>query len=314
MLTFIGKRLAQALPTLLGLTILSFALIHAAPGDPGRIALGPQAAPVAVAQFDRAAGFDRPLLTQYSSFLIGALHLHFGYSVSQYEPVSTVLRTHAGVTALLIAYAMVLGLVIAIPVSIFVAVREGKLIDHAVRSVGLILFAMPAFWLGLLLILLLAVHLALFPVLGYQGGLGGSLRTLTLPALTLGLWASPLFIRTLRSSLVATLDSGFVEASRARGLSRRRVLYRHALRPSSISLATIVGITIGWLVSGTVVVENVFALPGLGQVLVTGVKAHDFPLVEALTLIFGAAVVLINLVTDIAYAIIDPRVRVAGAG
>jgi peptide/nickel transport system permease protein len=254
------------------------------------------------------------LLTQYLSFLAGALHFQFGYSISQYESVNAVLRTHAGVTALLIAYAIVLALVVAIPVSVRVAAREGGPADHFVRGTGLILFAMPAFWLGLLLILLLAVELPLFPVLGYQGGVGGSLRTLTLPALTLGLWASPLFIRTLRSSLIATLGSGFVEAARARGFSSRRVLYRHALRPSSISLTTLVGITIGWLVSGTVVVENVFALPGLGQVLVTAVKARDFPLVEALTLIFGLVVVLINLGTDVVYAIIDPRVRVAGAG
>ena len=314
MLRFIFNRVVQAVPTVFGLTVLSFLIIHAVPGDPGRIALGVHATPSAIRQFDHSAGFDQPLPTQYLSFLSGAVHGQFGYSVSAFEPISTVLHSHSGVTVLLIAYAILIALVVAIPISIYVAVRQGGAIDHVVRSVGLILFAMPAFWFGLVLILLLAVKVRLFPVLGYEGGVTGSLRTLTLPALTLGLWVAPLFIRTLRSSLIGTLGAGFVEAARARGLSSRRVLYRHVLRPSTISLATLVGVTIGWLVSGTVVVENVFALPGLGQVLVTAVKGRDFPLVQALTLIFGLAVVLINLATDVAYAIIDPRVRVAGSG
>ena len=259
--------------------------------------------------YDAGLHLNEPIFAQYITFLGAAVRLHFGYSLGLREPVGVAIRDHAGPTALLIVYSMIIALAIAVPLSLVVAKRRGSLIDHGVRGLGMISFAMPPFWLGLILVLGLSVAVPLFPVSGYASGFTGELRSLTLPALTLGLLFSPVFIRTLRASLLEVLDSEFVEASRARGLSERRVLYRHALRPSSLPLVTLVGLTLGSLLSYTVVVENVFGIPGLGALLVTAVTNRDFPLVQGLVVVLGLAVVLINLATDLLYGCVDPRVR-----
>jgi peptide/nickel transport system permease protein len=309
MLAYAARRLAQVIPTLIGLTFLSFLIIHVVPGDPGRIALGMRASPAAVVAFDRHLGLDKPLLAQYWTFVTDAVRFHLGASISRDQSVASVIVGHAGLTVLLVAYATIVALVIAVPASIAVAVRPNSLIDHAVRALGMIAFVMPAFWFGILLILVFAVNIPLFPVTGYGSGVGGVLRSLTLPAFTLGLAVAPLFIRTLRASLISTLNASFIDAARARGFSARRVLYRHALRPSCTSLVTLVGLTVGWLIGGTVVVEAVFGLPGLGTVLTSSVEARDFPLVQGLVLVLGTAVIVINLVTDLTYAVVDPRIR-----
>lgn len=313
MLKFVAARLVQAVPTVAGIAVLAFVLIHAVPGDPGRIALGGRAPQSAVDLYNHAQGLDKPLPSQFGSFIGGAVRLDFGSSTSQNQAVSEVIRSRWDTSAVLILYSLAIALALSIPTSVVVAVRQGGITDHAVRAVGLALFAMPPFWLGLLLVLGLALQLSLFPVSGYEPGLVGSFNTLTLPALTLGLALAPLFIRTLRASLIESLHAGFVEAAYARGLSRRRVLYRHVLRASAIPLITLVGVTVGALFSGTVIVENVFGISGLGDALVTAVRRRDFALVQGLVVVLGVAVVLVNLATDVAYGFFDPRVRSGAA-
>jgi peptide/nickel transport system permease protein len=180
-----------------------------------------------------------------------------------------------------------------------------------IRVVTMITFAMPAFWLALVLVELLALRAHVFPVSGYGGGFAAKLRDLTLPALTITLYLMPMLVRTLRSSIIDVLGSDFVEAARARGLSERRVIFKHVLRNASIATVTVLAVNLGFLISGTVVIEVVFDIPGLGSLIVGAVQQRDFPLVQALTLIFGFIVIVVNLLADVAYAVIDPRVRQA---
>ena len=309
MLKYVGLRLLQAIPVLIGITIASFVLIHLVPGDPARIQLGPRATAAAVRQLDHQLGLNRPLIDQYVTFLGGTVKLSFGESLALHQSVGGLIGAKVGVTTLLVAYSLVISLVLTVPFALMAAVKHDQPVDHAIRIVGMTLFVMPVFWLGLLLILVFGLELGAFPTGGYGHGLMGALRSLTLPALTLGLVMAPLFLRSLRASVLQTLDAGFIEAARARGFSERRVLYRHCLRNASISAVTVVGLTMGGLVSGTVVIENVFAIPGLGALLVSSVSARDFTTIQGLVVVLALAVVVINLLTDLAYAAIDPRVR-----
>ncbi|MGA8355224.1 MAG: ABC transporter permease [Solirubrobacteraceae bacterium] len=309
MLKYVGLRLLQAIPVLIGITIASFVLIHLVPGNPARIQLGPRATAEAVRELDRQLGLERPLLSQYWTFLGGAVKLSFGESLALHQAVGRLIGSRVGMTALLMAYSLAISLALTIPFALIAAVRRDSPADHAIRIVGMTFFVMPVFWLGLLLILVFGLELGVLPTGGYAPGVAGALRSLTLPALTLGLVMAPLFLRSLRASMVQTLDAGFIEAARARGFSERRVLYGHCLRNASISMVTVVGLTMGGLVSGTVVIENVFAIPGLGTLLVSSVSARDFPTIQGLVVVLAFAVVVINLLTDLAYAAIDPRVR-----
>ena len=309
MLKYVGLRLLQALPVLLGITVASFVLIHLVPGDPARVQLGPHATAVEVAALKRQLGLDRPLLAQYWSFLSGAVKLQFGESLALHQPVGGVIRGKLGVTLWLLVYSLFVSLVLTFPFGVIAAVKRDRPVDHGIRVVGMTLFVMPVFWLGLLLSLIFGLELGWLPTGGYAHGVLGTLRSLTLPAVSLGLVLAPLFVRSLRASVIQTLDAGFVESARARGLSEQRVLVRHVLRNASISTVTLVGLMVGSLVSGMVIVENVFSIPGIGTQLVASVSARDFPMVQGLVIVMALAVIVVNLLTDLAYAAIDPRVR-----
>jgi peptide/nickel transport system permease protein len=309
MLKYVGLRVLQAIPVLIGITIASFLLIHIIPGDPARIQLGPHATAAQVTALRRQLGLERPLLDQYITFLGGAIHLDFGQSLAVHQPVGAVIRSKAGVTLLLLVYSLVLSLVFAGVFGILSAIKQDTAIDHAIRGVGMVLFVMPMFWIGLVLILVFGLKLGWFPTEGYEPGLGGVLHSLTLPALALSFAMAPLFVRSLRASIIQTLGSPFVEAARARGFSERRVMMRHTIRNASISTITLVGLTVSAMLSWTVLVENVFSLPGLGQQLVAAVSSRDFTMVQGMVVVLASAVVIVNLLTDLTYAAIDPRVR-----
>lgn len=309
MLRYVGLRLLQAIPVLIGITIVSFLLLHLVPGDPARIQLGPHATVAQVQALKRQMGLDRPLLDQYGTFLSNAISLNFGQSLALHQSVGSVIRSKVGVTALLMLYTFVLCVLLTVSFGVLAAVKRDRATDHAIRAIGMVLFVMPMFWLGLILILVFGLYLGWFPVGGYEPGVVGAIRSLTLPAVALSLGLVPLFVRTLRASVIQTLDGGFVEAARARGFSERRVLFRHVLRNASISTVTLMGLTIGAMLSWTVLVENVFSIPGIGTQLVASVSARDFTMVQGLVVLLASAVVLVNLATDLAYAVIDPRVR-----
>jgi peptide/nickel transport system permease protein len=213
------------------------------------------------------------------------------------------------VTFFLLLYSVAVSIFVAVPLAIASALRRNRATDHAIRLFSMVTFAMPSFLLGLLLILVFSLNLHFLPTSGYGEGFVGHLRGLTLPAITVGLYLAPILLRTLRVGIIETLGVEFVEAARARGLSAPRIVLKHVLRNSMVSTLTLLGLNIGFLLSGLVIVENVFALPGLGSELVSSIVGRDYPTIQALTLVFGVAVVAINLLTDVLYAVLDPRVR-----
>lgn len=309
MSAFLRKRLLEVIPVLIGITLVAFAIVHLVPGDPARILLGPRATPAAVADLSAQLGLDRSLPQQYWDFVSGAVTFSFGESFQFRQPVSEVIGPRILPSAFLIAYSLVVALVIAVPLAILSARRRDGWPDQVVRLFTTTTFAMPSFWLGLLLTLVFGLQLGWLPTSGYGDTPLEHFESLTLPAITVGLWIAAPLLRSLRTNLIDTFDAEFIEAARARGLSEMRVLFKHVLRNSLISTVTLTSLLIGVLLSGTVVVESVFSIPGLGSLLVRAVTARDFPVVQTLTLLFGFTVVFVSLATDLLYAVIDPRVR-----
>jgi peptide/nickel transport system permease protein len=262
-----------------------------------------------VANLNHQLGLDEPVLSQYWDFVSGAVTFDFGDSIKQNTAIGPILGERIPVTAFLLLYSVVISIVVAVPLAIISALRRNRAADHLIRLFSMVTFAMPSFLLGLLLILFFSLKLGWLPTAGYGDGFADHLKSLTLPAITVGLYLAPILLRTLRVGIIETLDTEFVEAARARGLSERRIVFKHVLRNSLVSTVTVLGLNIGFLLSGLVIIENVFALPGLGSELVNSILSRDYPLIQALTLVFGVAVVTINLLTDLAYAKLDPRVR-----
>jgi ABC-type dipeptide/oligopeptide/nickel transport system permease component len=306
---FLGRRALQAVPVIVGITLASFVLIHLVPGDPIRIMLGGKATKEHVAEVSHELKLDRPLPVQYLTFVGGAAHGDLGESIILQRPVSGVVSERIGPSLFLLTYATLIGVVLALPLGIVSALRRNRTADHGIRLLTLVAFAMPSFWLGLILIRTFSLNLGLFPVSGYGSGFLGHIHSLTLPALTIGLFLTSMLVRSLRASLLDVFSEEYVEAARARGLPESRVVLKHSLRNASIATLTVLAVNIGWLIGGAVVIEKVFDIPGLGQLLVDSIFTRDFPLLQGLTLIFGLLVIAINLLSDLAYAVIDPRVR-----
>jgi peptide/nickel transport system permease protein len=310
MTAYLIRRLLSAVPVALGVALGAFAIIRLAPGDPVVQMLGFQATDANVEQVREQLHLTGSLLSQYLAFIGGAIHGDFGTSIIRDAPVWEIISSRIAPSVLLIAYSVGLSLVLGVPLAIVAALRRNRVEDHVIRLGTTIGFAMPAFWVGLLLSLVFSVRLGWFPVSGYESGFPDNIHSLTLPAVTVALFLTPLVLRLLRTSLIDTLGLEFVDALRGRGLPERRVVVRHALRNSLLSTVTIVAVSIGYLLGGTVVVENVFQIPGLGSLLVQSILDRDYPTVQALVLIFGLTVVVVNLLADVLYALLDPRVRV----
>jgi peptide/nickel transport system permease protein len=306
---YLARRALHALLVLLIVTLVSFLLIHLVPGDPVRITLGAHAPPEAVADVRHQLGLDRSLVRQFGSFLGGLPRGDLGTSINLQRPVSEIIGPRIGPSVFLLLYGTIVSLLVAVPLGVLSALHRNRPADHAIRVGATVGLAMPSFWFALLLVEVFSLHLHLLPVSGYGNGFLGHLESLTLPAVTVGIYLAPLVIRTLRSSLVETLTADFITSARARGFGEARVVGRHGLRNALIATITILAINIGYLISGSVVIENVFAIPGLGSLLVSSIQMRDFPTISALTLLFGVLVILVNLLADLSYAIVDPRIR-----
>jgi peptide/nickel transport system permease protein len=311
MVMYIAHRVALAVVVLFGLLVATFFIIHLVPGDPVQIVLAGHGTPQAIADTRHQLGLDRSLPDQFWMYLSDTLQGHFGTAFTLNAPVGELISQRIAPSAIMIVYGMVVALVIGVPLAIVAALRPNGLLDNAIRLATTFTFAMASFWLGLMLSLLLGLKLGLFPVSGYESGIRGIFRTLTLPALTLGLGLSAVVVRTLRSSLLEVLGSEYVDAARSRGLSELRVVGKHAMRNSVMSTITILSVNVGFLIGGTFVLEQVFQIPGVGSLLLQGVQKRDYQLVQALALLSGAAVVLVALAADVLQAFIDPRVRLA---
>ncbi len=312
MLSYVLRRAALSIVVLFGIAAATFFMVHLVPGDPARLELGARASPAAVAKLRQSMGLDRPLLEQFGLFLKETVTGHFGNSVLFESSVGELIGNRIGPSAILIVYGLLVALIIGVPMAIVAATRRGGWIDNAIRLVTTFTFAMPPFWLGLMLALLFGLELKIFPVSGYESGLAGILRTMTLPALTLGLALLVIVVRTLRSSLISVLRSDYIEAARGRGLSELRVVGRHAMRNSVIGTITILASLLGVIIGITVLIEAVYQIPGAGSLLVEAVEKRDYHLVQTLALLSGAVVVLTAFLVDVVHAAIDPRIRLTG--
>jgi ABC-type dipeptide/oligopeptide/nickel transport system permease component len=311
MLTYILHRVALSIVVLFGLLVATFFIIHLVPGDPAMIVLGGHATPQAIVDTRHRLGLDESLLHQFWTYLTNTVQGKLGTALTINAPIGELIGQRIAPSAIMIGYSMLIALVIGVPLAIVSALRPNGLLDNAIRLMTTFAFAMASFWLGLMLSLLLGLELRLFPVSGYESGFSGAIRTLTLPSLTLGLGLATVVVRTLRSSLLEVLQSEYIDAARSRGLSELRVIGKHALRNSIMNTVTILSVNVGFLIGGTLVLEQVFQIPGLGSLLLDAVQKRDYQLVQALALLAGAAVVLAGLAADLIQAAIDPRVRLA---
>jgi peptide/nickel transport system permease protein len=307
---YAARRLLHLMPIVLGVTILVFFLIHLVPGDPARTILGNQATDQRVALLRHTWGLDRPLPVQYEKFMGRLAHGDLGSSLFYNVGAGRLVVERLPVTLWLIGFGTILAILIGVPLAAIAATRRDRLPDHVVRVVPLVGLGFPPFWVGIVLLLVFGLHFGrLFPVGGYGSGFFGHLHSMVLPALTVALGIAPILVRSLRVSLIEVLESDYVTTARSKGIPERRVLARHGLRNAVISTVTVLGVNIGYLVGGTLLVEQVFAVPGIGQLMINSINDRDFPVVQAVTFVFAVMVVLVYLLSDLVHASLDPRVR-----
>ena len=304
MTSYLLRRLVLVVPVLLGVATLVFALIHFVPGDPAQVMLGEQAAPSDVAELRERLGLDEPLPVQYGAFLSGLVRADLGTSFRYGTPVVSEIGARLGRTAELALAAMLVAVVMAIPLGIVGALQRGRPIDQAAMAVSLAGICMPNFWLGPLLALIFAVELGWLPVSGT-----GSWQHLVLPAVTLGTALAAILARMTRASLIDELDQLYVVAARARGLTRTRTVMAHAFRNSLIPVVTLLGLQFGAVLTGTIITETIFSWPGVGRLLIQAINFRDYPLVQGCILFIAITYVGVNLLVDLAYAWLDPRIR-----
>jgi ABC-type dipeptide/oligopeptide/nickel transport system permease component len=302
----IVRRLLLTIPVLLGVATVVFALIHLVPGDPVQAMLGDTATPDAIADLRGKLGLDRPLLVQYVSFLSGAVRGDLGTSLRTNEPVVAAITARMPATFELALAAMLVAIVIAVPLGVLAAVRARTATDYAATTLALMGVSMPNFWLGPLLAIVFSIWLGWLPVSGR-----GTVAHLVLPAVTLGAPLAAMLARMTRASVLDELHELYVLAARARGVSYIRAIVRHALRNSLIPVVTVLGLQLGSVLTGAVITETIFAWPGVGRLLVQSIGARDYPAVQGCILLIAVTYVTMNLVTDLLYGALDPRVRQA---
>jgi ABC-type dipeptide/oligopeptide/nickel transport system permease component len=301
---FLVRRLLLTIPVLVGVATLVFSLIHLVPGDPVQAMLGDSASPQDVAQLRSRLGLDRPLYQQYASFVTGLARGDLGTSLRTNQPVSTVIRERMGATIELAVAAMSVAIVVALPLGIIAAVRAGTGVDHAATTLALIGISMPNFWLGPLLAIVFSVGLGWLPVSGR-----GTPAHLVLPAVTLGAPLAAILARMTRASVLDELRELYVLAARARGVSQTRAVLAHAFRNSLIPIVTVIGLQFGSVLTGAVITETIFAWPGVGRLLVQSISARDYPAVQGCILLIAITYVTMNLLIDVLYGALDPRIR-----
>jgi peptide/nickel transport system permease protein len=306
-----GRRLLAAIPVLLGVTFLTFAVMSALPNDSAQAILGLHASPAAVAALNHTLGLDQPFLERYWHWLVNVLHGNFGTTIEG-QSVNSELAIHLPATLLLLAYALVVPLLLAIIVAVLAARRPNGIMDRIGLAVSMIGLSTAPYAFAFLLIVIFAVKLPWFPVI--SGSLGSTpasvFKALTLPACAIGFPLFAIYTRVLRADLVEQMRrEDYIVTAKAKGLEPWQVLIRHALRNSMFTLITVVGLNLGGLIGATAIIETVFEVPGIGNDLLTGISNHDAPLVEGIVLVFALVTVLGNLLADLAYAVLDPRIR-----
>ena len=308
MIRYAAGRVLAMVPVLFGVSIVVFLLIRLIPGNPAISILGERATPELVERVKNQLGLDLPIWRQYLHFLGNASRLDFGPSYFYKQEVSTLTLERIPITLTLIAYAMVIGLVISVPFATWAAIRREGAVDHVVRLVFTSIIGIPTFWMGIILALLLSVRWRLLPMGGVGATRLDTLWHLSLPALTIGLHISPTLVRALRSSLIEVMSSDYVTTGVAMGLRPVTRLTSYVLRNGLTPFISTLGLNIGWLIGGTIIIEQVFGVPGVGSLLITSILTRDYSIIQFVALVLAFLVILVNLVTDLTYALLDPRV------
>ncbi|MBO9170505.1 MULTISPECIES: ABC transporter permease [Rhizobium] len=306
---FILTRPLQFVPVLFGISVITFILVRLIPGDPVRNILGTRATPSAIANIRAQYGLDEPMWVQYFYFLRNLANGEMGKSILYKIDVLKLILTRIEPTLALVATSVVLSVLIAVPLAAIAARSNGRAPDHIIRVVSTFGIGFPPFWLGLMLIILFSVDLGWLPVSGYGNTLGDKAAHLLLPSLTIALSLSTVLTRSLRTAMIEGLKSDVATAVRARGMPESTVFWRHVLPNSLLPTINLLAVNIGWLIGGTVVVETVFALPGMGQLLVRAIFSRDYMVVQGVAMVFACATVFINFIADIATVMVDPRVQ-----
>jgi peptide/nickel transport system permease protein len=312
MLGFIAYRVGYLVPVLIAVTLLTFLIASLLPGDLAHAMLGDQATPEAVEALRRDMGLDQPLWWRYLNWLSGIVQGDFGRSFRTGEPVLAAILARLPVSLELMLLAEATALAISVPLAIHCAANSGGTFDRVLTGIAFAKLSIPNFMAAILLIYLFAVELRLLPATGYvpfDEDWLGNLRSMVLPALTLALAEWPVLMRVLRSDMITVLQEDYITMARAKGLKPRRILFVHALKPSSLTLITVAGINIGRLIGGAVIVESVFALPGIGRLLLSAIYTRDFMILQGVVLFVAAGFVLVNFLVDMLYAVLDPRIR-----
>ena len=312
MLAEVGRRLLATVPVVGVVAIAVFGLLHVVPGDPAVIIAGDYATAEDVARIRSKLGLDRPFLTQVEIWLSSVVHGDLGTSIFSGLPVATLIKQRAEATVALTVLAMLISIGVGVPLGVLAAWRKGSWIDRLVMVLAVSGFSMPVFWLGFVLVYAFAISVPWLPVQGFQplaGGVGPFLRHLILPAVTLSVVYMALIARMTRASMLGVLGEDYIRTAFAKGLAPHRVLLRHALKNASLPVVTVIGLGFALLIGGAVVTESVFALPGLGRLTVDAIVRRDYPVIQGVILVVSGAYVLINLVVDLLYVVLDPRIR-----
>jgi len=314
MLRYSARRTAHAVVVLFGVSVIVFIMLHLLPGSPARALLGPRATPAKVAAFNQQYGYNKPLFIQYFTWLWQMLQGNLGFSVKLNENVTTAIASRLPGTALLVGLANLFAFVIAVPVGLMQAARRNRFFDYVATGLAFVFYSMPAFWLGLLLVILFSEQLHLLPPIVPQASFGQLLThpgDIALPVITLTLITTALFSRYMRSSALENLPLDYVRTARAKGMGGQQVLWRHVLRNAAGPLITLVGLTLPVVVSGAILVESIFNYPGMGLLFWNAAQSEDYPTILGVTLVVGVATVVGSFIADVLYAIVDPRVRLS---
>ena len=302
---YILMRLAAVIPVVLGATVVVFLILHLTPGDPVRLILGhARASPERIEELREQLGLDRPIYVQYGLWLSGVLRGDFGISIGHKRPASGLIYERLPYTLGLTVTAMVIGVLLGIPFGVVSAVKQYTAVDHISMAAALFWLSMPGFWLGLMFMLIFGLWLGWVPISGYSGA-----RSLIMPALTLGLPQVGMLARLMRSEMLEVLREDYIMTARAKGLTEFLVTYKHALRNAAISVMVYLFLGIPWLISGAVVVETIFAWPGMGRLLYRAILTKDFPIVQGVIFVIAILTVLCNLLGDIVSGFLNPRIR-----
>lgn len=311
MFQYIVRRLLVMIPVLLGVTIVISSIIYLAPGNPAQIALGQNARPEAVHQLEQEMGLNNPPYIRYIDWLSGAVTGDLGTSVRSGRPVTTLIAERLPATLELALSSMLLTLIIALPLGVLSAVKQYSWVDTLSMLFAIFWISMPSFWLALILILVFSVHFGVFPISGREGTVLSVtwISSLILPAVATGTRRAGLLTRMTRSSMLEILNEDYIRTARGKGIGERAVIYTHAMKNAMIPIITLIGLQIPLIFSGAVIIETVFAWPGMGRLLVNAVLNRDYPVVQGTVLVYAIIVIIANLFVDLAYTYFDPRIQ-----